>query len=104
MIAAGWSPSVRLFEAAACAVPVISDRWEGLDSLFAPGREIILADSGEEVIRLLRETDASAAAEMGQAAQARVLNGHTAADRARELETALNEAATAPQPVLEDAL
>ncbi|HEY0147918.1 MAG TPA: glycosyltransferase [Allosphingosinicella sp.] len=102
MIAAGWSPSVRLFEAAACAVPVISDRWEGLDSLFTPGREIIFADTSEEVIRLLRETDASTAAEMGEAARARVLNGHSAADRARELETALNEAATAPQPVLEE--
>ena len=38
MIAAGWSPSVRLFEAASCATPVISDTWDGLDSLFEPGR------------------------------------------------------------------
>ncbi|HZG09603.1 MAG TPA: glycosyltransferase [Allosphingosinicella sp.] len=102
MIAAGWSPSVRLFEAAACAVPVISDSWEGLDSLFAPGREIQLAASTDQVVDLLRHTNAADAAAMGRAAQARVLGGHTAADRARELETALFEAAAAAQhPVAE---
>jgi spore maturation protein CgeB len=104
MIAAGWSPSVRLFEAAACAVPVISDRWEGLDSLFTPGREIILADTSGEVVDLLGNTDPAASAAMGQAARNRVLGGHTAADRARELEAALLEAAAAAQPQLEDAL
>jgi spore maturation protein CgeB len=102
MIAAGWSPSVRLFEAAACAVPVISDRWEGLDSLFAPGREIVLADSAGQVIELLRSADTAAAAAMGRAARARVLAGHTAADRARELEAALGEAASVGQPALEE--
>jgi spore maturation protein CgeB len=102
MIAAGWSPSVRLFEAAACAVPVISDRWEGLDSLFQAGREIVLADRSEDVVELLRTTDPAAAATMGRAARARVLDGHTAADRARELETALGEAAAVEQPQLEE--
>jgi spore maturation protein CgeB len=102
MIAAGWSPSVRLFEAAACAVPVISDRWEGLDSLFAPGREIVLADTSGQVIDLLRSADTAAAAAMGLAARARVLAGHRAADRARELETALREAAAVGQPALEE--
>ena len=37
-------PGVRLFEAAACAVPIVSDAWPGLSALFAPGREIIVAD------------------------------------------------------------
>ena len=101
MIAAGWSPSVRLFEAAACAVPVISDRWEGLDSLFTPRREIVLADTSEQVVRLLKDTDTTAAAAMGHAARARVLNGHTAANRARELEGYLHEAAAVAQPQLE---
>jgi spore maturation protein CgeB len=102
MIAAGWSPSVRLFEAAACAVPVISDSWEGLGSLFTPGREILLADTSEEVIELLSGNDSAAAAAMGQAARARVLAGHTAADRARELEAALAEAAAVAQPAIEE--
>jgi hypothetical protein len=51
MIAAGWSPSVRLFEAAMCGCPVISDVWEGLDNCFVPGREILLARSIDEVDR-----------------------------------------------------
>ncbi len=41
MKAAGYSPSVRLFEAGACGVAVISDWWEGLDSLFAIGKEVL---------------------------------------------------------------
>jgi spore maturation protein CgeB len=103
MIAAGWSPSVRLFEAAACAVPVISDPWEGLDELFSPGREIILADLPEQVVEVLTRTDAASAAAMGRAARQRVLNGHTAADRAAELEASLLEAAAAgAEPELEE--
>jgi spore maturation protein CgeB len=92
MIAAGWSPSVRLFEAAACAVPVISDRWEGLDALFAPGREILLADGTGDVTAALEAGDAGAPA-IGLAARERVLAAHTAAHRAAELETHLAEAA-----------
>jgi spore maturation protein CgeB len=102
MIAAGWSPSVRLFEAAACAVPVISDRWQGLDSLFAPGSEILLADSTRDVIEALECWDGRRAAAMGAAARGRVLEAHTAAHRAAELEAYLGEAADAPaQPRLE---
>jgi spore maturation protein CgeB len=93
MIAAGWSPSVRLFEAAACAVPVISDRWRGIEELFEPGREIILADSADEVVRVLGGIDEQAPRRMGDAARRRVLNGHTARDRAAELEGYLIEAA-----------
>jgi spore maturation protein CgeB len=90
MIAAGWSPSVRLFEAAACATPVISDIWDGLDELFAPGAEIVLARTSDEVLeRLSGGADAGA---MGRAARARILGGHTAGHRAAELENHLNEA------------
>jgi spore maturation protein CgeB len=90
MIAAGWSPSVRLFEAAACAVPVVSDIWEGLDSIFQPGKEIVLARGTEDVVALL-SLDADARA-MGGRARARVMHGHRAADRAAELEAHLAEA------------
>lgn len=93
MIAAGWSPSVRLFEAAACATPVISDRWEGLDTLFEPGREIVIADDTTQVVeRLCSAEDASA---MGRSARARILAGHSAVHRAAELETYIEEAAAA---------
>ena len=90
MIAAGWSPSVRLFEAAACATPVISDRWEGIDSLFAPGHEIILADSSDDVVARLGSNVDTAA--IGQAARQRILSAHTADHRAAELESYIDEA------------
>ena len=93
MIAAGWSPSVRLFEAAACATPVISDVWDGIDELFEPGREIILARSSEEVVERLTASDD--AREIGRAARERILSGHTAEHRACELECAIEEAAAA---------
>ena len=82
MIAAGWSPSVRLFEAAACGTPIISDRWQGIDELFAPGQAILLADSADDVVAAL-SADAEA---MGAAARDVVLSGHTARHRAAELE------------------
>ena len=91
MIAAGWSPSVRLFEAAACATPIISDEWPGIDQFFAPGREIILARTEDDAVAAL-SADAAA---IGKAAQARVLAAHTAAHRALELENYLAEAMSA---------
>ena len=92
MVAAGWSPSVRLFEAAACATPVISDLWAGLDALFEPSREIVLASDGAAVLQALDQPDA-ARDRQAASARARVLSAHTAAYRAVELEAALREAA-----------
>ncbi|MBV9008799.1 MAG: glycosyltransferase [Verrucomicrobia bacterium] len=86
MVTAGWSPSVRLFEAAACAVPIISDEWPGLPDFFAPGREIFTASSGDDVLAILRSTPAETAAAVGHRARERVLADHTAAHRAAELE------------------
>lgn len=95
MIAAGHSPSVRLFEAAACGTPIISDIWDGLDTLFAPDREIVLAEGPDEVLRTLRETPEAARRAMAEGARARILAGHTAAHRAAELEAHLAEAMAA---------
>lgn len=91
MIAAGWSPSVRLFEAALCACPVISDVWEGLDELFVPGREILLAHSTDDVIAALEGLAPAKARAIGDAARNRALAAHTAAVRAAELERHLEE-------------
>ncbi len=91
MVKAGWSPSVRLFEAAACATPVISDRWDGLDRLFEPGIELILAKTSADVVQQLESGDPEKS--IGQAARRRVLAEHTAAHRAAELERHINEAA-----------
>ena len=89
MIAAGFSPSVRLFEAAACGAPIISDRWAGLDSLFAPDREILLAQTGADVLSALGDPDDARREEIASAARARVLAQHTSSHRAIELEQAL---------------
>jgi spore maturation protein CgeB len=88
MIRAGWSPSVRLFEAASCGTAIISDIWDGIDTFFEPGREIILAGNSEAVVAALAG-DASA---VGLAGRAKVLGAHTAAHRSAELEHYLEEA------------
>jgi spore maturation protein CgeB len=89
MIRAGYSPSVRLFEAAACGVPVISDAWDGLDAFFDIGQEILVAASTQDALRILREIDDQTRRQIGQRARERVLNEHTAAHRAAELENYL---------------
>ena len=86
MIQAGWSPSVRLFEAAACGTPIISDRWPGLETLLVPGREILLASRGEDVLAVLRGFGEEERLQLAARARTRILAEHTAAHRARQLE------------------
>ena len=90
MIRAGYSPSVRLFEAAACAIPIISDSWPGLNEFFEPGREILLARNSAAVIKALSLPDAERTA-IGRRAQKRVLRFHTAEVRAREFDSYIRE-------------
>ena len=85
MARAGWSPSVRLFEAASCGVPVISDRWDGLEAFFVPGREILIAESAADVERHLALDEEERRA-IGARARGRVLAEHTVERRAQELE------------------
>ncbi len=92
MVAVGYSPSVRLFEAAACGVPILSDYWEGLETFFALGTEIVVTRSPGDTLRVLRETPEAERQAIGARARARVLAAHTAARRAAELEQYLNEA------------
>jgi spore maturation protein CgeB len=92
MRAAGFSPSVRLFEAAACATPIISDEWDGIGELFEIGEEILLSRSAEETLRYLREIPEETRRAIGEKARQRVLREHTAAHRAEELERYLVEA------------
>ncbi len=87
MIATGYSPSVRLFEAAACAVPIISDYWPGLGEFFEPEKEILIASSSDDVLRYLRDISAAERRAIGARARARVMAEHTAAHRAAELES-----------------
>ena len=102
MIAAGYSPSVRLFEAAACATPLISDSWTGIDTIFHAG-EIALVHDADSVFHALSMSDAAARAQTA-GAYARVLSSHTAQCRAAELESAIVNVASGVQPDLADAL
>ena len=86
MRSVGYSPSVRLFEAAACGTPIISDDWPGIDEFFRPGTEILIAHSTENVMRYLRSIDESERMAIGAKARERILSRHTAKHRAAELE------------------
>jgi spore maturation protein CgeB len=87
MVNAGWSPSVRLFEAAAIGTPVISDAWPGIDAFFEPDEEILIARSSEQVVSYLSDLDEERRRAIAAAARRRVLACHTLDRRALELET-----------------
>lgn len=89
MVRTGYAPSVRLFEAAACGTPIVSDRWRGIETFFTPGREIHLADGTDDVLAILARDDEAERQAMAEAARARVLQSHTADVRAAELEAEL---------------
>ncbi|BDG07488.1 CgeB family protein [Anaeromyxobacter paludicola] len=91
MAAMGFCPSGRLFEAAACGVAALSDRWEGLEGFFEPGREILVARTAEEATAAV-DRPAPALRALGDAARRRVMAHHTADHRAAELVAYLEEA------------
>ena len=92
MVNAGHSPSVRLFEAAACGTPIISDEWTGLDEFFDPGTEILVTRSADETLEYLRDLPDEERRGIASRARARVLAAHTAEHRAAELEQHLSDA------------
>jgi spore maturation protein CgeB len=92
MIDAGYSPSVRLFEAAAGRTPIVSDIWDGIETIFTPGREITLAREPGQVLDVLLNWPEERTRGLAAAARRRVLEGHTAGHRAAELETYLVDA------------
>ena len=94
MIRAGYSPSVRLFEAAACGTPIISDRFLGLDTIFEFGTEILIADRSDDILRYLQEIPENERIAIGDRACTRVLSQHTAAHRAAQLEEYILQLAT----------
>ncbi|MEZ2224001.1 glycosyltransferase [Rhizobium sp. RCC_161_2] len=91
MIAAGWSPSVRLFEAAACRTPIISDFWKGLDDLFPSGKAIIVARGADDVVEVLTGLSTEKQQRMADAARGIVRADHTGRARARQLIAALSD-------------
>lgn len=100
MVLAGFSPSVRLFEAAACAATIVSDNWAGLETFFAPGREILVPADSHEVSRYISEYDTIELKRIGEAARERVQAEHASDHRAQEFERAVEAARIRNQPLL----
>lgn len=98
MARAGYSPSVRLFEAAACGTPIISDRWEGIEEFFEPNVEIMIAEDAADALRILRATSEPQRRAMAHRARQRVLREHTADCRAAELERYLDQLSAGARP------
>ncbi len=90
MVVAGYSPSVRLFEASACGAALLSDDWPGLSDLLTPGKEILLPQDAAEVADILEHTTDAERLRLGTNARNRILSEHTAAHRAVEFEALLS--------------
>ncbi|HZR57548.1 MAG TPA: glycosyltransferase [Terriglobales bacterium] len=90
MVEAGYSPSVRLFEAAGCGATIVSDEWKGIDTFFTPGEEILLANSSADVIQYADELGDERIRKIGRSAQERVLAEHSSIRRAIQFEECVN--------------
>ena len=88
----GYCPSGRLFEAAACGTPIVTDHWDGLDQFFTPADEILLANNSKDVVDALTLSDPELRA-IARRAQDRVMAQHTSQHRARQLMNLLEERA-----------
>jgi spore maturation protein CgeB len=89
MVANGWSPATRVFEAAGAGACLITDAWPGIELFLEPGREVLVAENGDEVARHLEELDGARARAIGAAALERVLREHTYTRRAEQIEDVL---------------
>jgi spore maturation protein CgeB len=83
---AGYSPSVRLFEAAACGTPIISDEWRGLEAFFRPGRDILVSSNTKQTLEYLHDMPEIERLAIAANGRERVLRAHTSLHRAKELE------------------
>ncbi len=89
MAGMGWCPSGRLFEAAACGSPILTDRWAGIEDFFEPGREIIVADTTEDIIAAM-SMDEGERAKVASLARRRALSEHSSKRRAAVFERILS--------------
>ena len=93
-MAAGYSPSVRLFEASACGAAILSDNWAGLEQFLTPGQEILLPGSAAETAMILSDLSDAQRHRLGQRARERVLAEHTSQHRAEQFERIVSAYAT----------
>jgi spore maturation protein CgeB len=85
----GFSPATRIFEAAGAAACIVTDKWEGIEQFLEPDREILVAESSDEVTGHLLSLTPARARVIGSAARKRVLAHHTYAQRAAQVERLL---------------
>ena len=97
MVRSGYSPSVRLFEATACGVPVLSDRWTGIEDVLQPDQDILVVDSTAAVLEALGLPDQQRAA-IGSSGRTATLRRHTGRRRAEDLVSLLKEIAKGTVP------
>jgi spore maturation protein CgeB len=100
MVNAGFSPSVRLFEASGCGATTISDSWPGIETFFEPGREILIVHSGKEVISWVQEAESDEIRNIGRRAQERVLAEHNSGQRAAQFEEYIANVGRRAQPIV----
>jgi spore maturation protein CgeB len=97
MVKAGYSPSVRLFEAAGCGTTIVSDRWAGIEAFFTPGEEILLAASPDDIGQYVVGLSDEQVRRIGRRAQERVLEEHSSERRAMEFERYAGNGLPRPQ-------
>jgi len=96
MAAYGHSPPTRIFEAAGAGACIVTDAWPGIEAFLEPGREVLVAQDGAAVERILRSLDDATARRIGSAARRRVLRQHTYARRAALVASHLDDARVRP--------
>jgi spore maturation protein CgeB len=101
MAASGYCPSGRFFEAAACGTPIVTDYFDGLESFFDLGRELIVVDNAGDVVNAMGRDDSSLA-HLANQARERTLSLHTGQNRADELLLYLDEASRKTPPAIKD--
>jgi len=89
MVANGWSPPTRVFEAAGAGACLITDAWRGIEEFLEPGAEVLVAVDGADVPEHVRSLTPEGARTIGAAARERVLREHTYAQRAEQVEALL---------------
>ncbi|SJZ93610.1 CgeB family protein [Consotaella salsifontis] len=89
-------PTIRVFEALACGIPLVSAPWRDEEALFRPGRDFLFAENGEEMARHLRAilSDPDLANSLARSGLETILSRHTCAHRVDQLFEILSEIGT----------
>lgn len=80
-------PTIRVFEAMAAGIPLISAPWDDAEHLFQPGRDYLIASNGAHMRELLHDvlSNPALASELTTTARRTILAKHTCAHRVDEL-------------------